>query len=96
MERDAAIAIIQHHADELRELGVATLEIFGSVARGQARDDSDVDLLVTFSRPVGLLRFVEVKQRLEEILGRRVDLVLRRSLKPALREAVLAEAVRAA
>jgi len=96
VERDTAIAIIQHHADELRELGVATLEIFGSVARGQARDDSDVDLLVTFSRPVGLLRFVEVKQRLEEILGRRVDLVLRRSLKPALREAVLAEAVRAA
>ena len=81
---------------ELGDLGVRSLDLFGSVARGEARADSDVDLLVEFDRPIGLFHFFLVQQRLEAILGARVDLVMRDALKPQLRERILAEAVRAA
>jgi len=81
---------------ELDELGVRTLDLFGSVARGEANEASDVDLLVEFVRPVGLFHFFRVQRRLEEILGRTVDLVMRDAVKPQLRERIFAEAVRAA
>jgi predicted nucleotidyltransferase len=84
------------YAAELRELGVRSLELFGSTARNQSRADSDVDLLVEFDRPVGLFHFAKVQQRLESILGRRVDLGTKASLKPRLRDAILHEAVRVA
>ena len=80
---------------ELADLGVRSLDLFGSVARGEASTDSDVDLLVEFNRPIGLFHFFRVQQRLEEILGARVDLVMRDAVKPQLRERILAEAVRA-
>jgi hypothetical protein len=75
---------------------VSTLSLFGSVARGEAEEDRDVDLLVEFSRPIGFFEFVRLKRALEEILGRRVDLATPRSLKPQLRDRILKEAVRAA
>jgi predicted nucleotidyltransferase len=81
---------------ELGELGVRSLELFGSVARGEARADSDVDLLVEFERPIGLFHFFRVQHRLEEILGARVDLVMRDAVRPQLRERIFAEAIRAA
>lgn len=81
---------------ELGDLGVRSLDLFGSVARGEARADSDVDLLVEFDHPIGLFHFFHVQQRLEAILGARVDLVMRDAVKPQLRERILAEAVRAA
>jgi hypothetical protein len=80
----------------LERYGVRSVSIFGSVARGEAAEGSDVDLLVEFSRPVGLFEFVRLKRALEEILGRRVDLATPTSLKPQLRDRVLKEAVRAA
>ena len=96
MTRNQAIAIIGEHIEALRDLGVASLALFGSVARGEAAEDSDIDLLVEFSKPVGLFEFLEVKEYLESILGREVDLVPRDSLKPRIRDEVLAEAVDAA
>ncbi|MGH9334698.1 MAG: nucleotidyltransferase family protein, partial [Vicinamibacteria bacterium] len=63
----------------LQRYGVSTLSLFGSVARGEAEEDSDVDLLVEFSRPIGFFEFVRLKRALEEILGRRVDLATPRS-----------------
>jgi uncharacterized protein len=81
---------------ELAALGVRSLDLFGSVARGEARVDSDVDLLVEFDRPVGLFHFFHVQRRLEQILGARVDLVMRAAVKPQLRERIFAEAIRAA
>jgi uncharacterized protein len=84
-------------AAELRdEFGVTSLFLFGSAARGDHTPDSDVDLLVEFERPIGLLRFVGLKLRLEEILGRAVDLVEPTALHPRLRDRILSEAVRAA
>jgi uncharacterized protein len=81
---------------ELDALGVRTLDLFGSVARGEANEASDVDLLVDFVRPIGLFHFFRVQRRLEEILGHPVDLVMRDAVKPQLRERIFAEAVRAA
>lgn len=82
--------------DELRAFKVQTLSVFGSVARGEAGSDSDVDLLVEFSEPVGLFEFARLQAFLEEILGRRVDLVTPGALRESMRERVIREAVRAA
>jgi predicted nucleotidyltransferase len=79
---------------ELAELGVRSLEIFGSVARGDAAPGSDVDLLVEFDRPIGLFHFFRVQRRLEQILGCRPDLVMRDAVRPQLRDRIFREAVR--
>lgn len=79
---------------ELRErFAVDTLEVFGSRVRTDAGQQSDVDVLVTFTETPDLLTFIEVEDELSERLGARVDLVMRRSLKPRLRDRVLSEAV---
>ncbi len=96
MQRDEALAILRAHRAELHDHGVRSLALFGSVARDEAGPDSDVDLLVEFSRPVGLFGFVRLQRHLAERLGRNVDLVTRDALIPALRERILAEAVDAA
>jgi uncharacterized protein len=88
---------IATHSTELRkEFGVVSLSLFGSMARGDDEEHSDVDLLVEFERPIGLLRFVGLKLRLEQILGRTVDLVEPEALHPGMRDRILAEAIRAA
>ncbi len=84
--------VIRTHEAELRALGVNSLAVFGSAVRGEERPGSDIDLLVEFDRPFGLFLLIEVQIRLEELLGRRVDLVPRNSIHPELREQVLAEA----
>jgi uncharacterized protein len=81
---------------EWERYGVGALFVFGSVVRGEAREDSDIDLLVEFTRPVGLFDFIDLQQRLGSLLGRHVDLVTRAALKPQMRDRVLKEAVRAA
>ena len=92
----AIVAKLRAQRTLLESYGVSSLSLFGSVARGEAGEDSDVDLLVEFSRPIGFFEFVRLKHALEEILGRRVDLATPRSLKPQLRDRILKEAVRAA
>ena len=65
--------------------------MFGSVARGEDQPDSDIDLIVTFERPVGLLRLIRLERELAEVTGRRVDLFTEAALHPRIRERVLAE-----
>lgn len=96
VRRDAALQIIALHERELRDLGVRSLALFGSVARDQAQPGSDVDALVEFDRPVGFFHLFDVQERLEKLLGCKVDLVTPGGLRPELRDAILAEAVRAA
>jgi predicted nucleotidyltransferase len=93
---EEVVAVLANHRDELRESGVASLHLFGSVARGQATEASDVDLVVEFDRAVGLFAVLRLQARLESWLGRRVDLVTRDSQTPDLPERVLAEGLRAA
>ena len=95
MRRQEALVILHTHHETLKSFGVKSLALFGSVARDEARSDSDVDLLVEFDRPVGLFTFVRLKRYLEEILDTSVDLGTPDSLKPYLREPVLRESVRA-
>jgi predicted nucleotidyltransferase len=79
----------------LRErYGVESLALFGSTARDEASEHSDVDLLVEFDRPIGLLHLVGAAQYLEKLLGvARVDLVLRRAVLPELRQQIFTEAI---
>ncbi len=92
MAAERLIKILDRHRSELKAMGVKSLKLFGSVVRSEARPESDIDILVEFSRPVGLLAFVRLKQRLAELLGRRVDLVTPEALKPPLRDGILHEA----
>lgn len=96
MLRDQVLATLAAHADELSALGARSLGLFGSVARGDERPDSDVDILVELRRPAGYLALARLQLRLEELLGRKVDLVPRSSLKPQLAERILSETIRAA
>jgi uncharacterized protein len=95
MRRQEALTILTNHQNTLKNFGVKSLMLFGSVARDEGRTDSDVDLLVEFDRPVGLFTFVRVKRYLEEILESSVDLGTPDSLKSDLREPVFREAIRA-
>jgi predicted nucleotidyltransferase len=97
MRRDEAISILRQHAGELRTLGVASLALFGSTARDQAGEDSDVDLLVEFSRPVGLFDVFRLQHRLEGLLAvSKVDLVQRGAEHPALRDSIYEDAIHVA
>ena len=78
------------------QYGVRSLTLFGSVARGEARPDSDVDLLVEFDRPTGYFGLVALQLHLQEVLGREVDLGTPGSVRPALRERLREEAIRVA
>lgn len=95
MHRDEVIAILETHRPELENRKIKSLSLFGSVARNEAGPESDVDLLVEFSEPVGLFEFVAVKNYLETALGRSVDLGTPRSVKRQLRERIMTDIVHA-
>jgi hypothetical protein len=85
------------HRHELRKMGVVSLAVFGSVARNDSTQQSDIDLLVEFDHDVGLFHFFEIQHRLEEIIGvHKVDLIQKGAIHPALREQILSEAVNVA
>ena len=96
MRRDEAIRRLTVGHAGLAPFGVRELYLFGSVARDEATDTSDVDVLVEFEATPSLFEFVRLRRVLSEILGRRVDLVTRAALKAQLRDRILAEAIRAA
>ena len=74
------------------EYRVRTLEVFGSYVRGEEREDSDLDLLVTFDEVPSLFRFVALENFLSDELKVEVDLVMKDSLKPAIGKYILEEA----
>ena len=83
---------IREHMSELRDTyRVSRLGIFGSFARGEAKELSDVDILVEFSDCVDLFHFIRLQYHLTEILGRRVDLVTPEALKPIIKDRILQE-----
>ncbi|MBW4680952.1 MAG: nucleotidyltransferase family protein [Microcoleus vaginatus WJT46-NPBG5] len=97
MKRDEVIAILAAHKDELKALGVKSLELFGSVARDEAGPDSDVDFLLEFENEdlIGLFEFSKVRFYLEDSLGCSVDIGTRKELRKELQERVIKEAIRA-
>ena len=72
---------------------IKEISIFGSVVRREEEGVSDIDILVDFSEPIGFFAFLELEEYLQQILGRKVDLVSRKALKPKIGERILKEAV---
>lgn len=70
---------------------VKTLGIFGSYIRGEQKKKSDVDILVEFEKPLGLLEFVGLELQLSKLLGKKVDLVMKTALKPKIGKHILEE-----
>ncbi len=94
--RDEVLKALRAAKPLLEAFGVAQVSLFGSSARDEAREDSDVDLLVEFNRPIGMFKFVRLQRELGERIGRRVELATRAAVKPQHRDRILAEAVLAA
>ena len=88
--------VVAEHRAELDALGIKSLLVFGSVARGEARPDSDVDLIAEFDRPIGYLGLARAQRELEGLLGCRVDLATPGMIRKEFRDRIYAEAVRAA
>jgi predicted nucleotidyltransferase len=74
-----------------RRNGVHSLQLFGSAARGEARPDSDIDLLVRFDEVKSLIEIVRIEREFSEFFGRRVDLVTEGELSPYIRDEVLSQ-----
>jgi len=88
---------LEDHRPEILRLaalhGARNVRVFGSVARGESREDSDLDLLVTLGEGRSLLDLVGLKQDLEDLVHRQVDVVSDRALSPYARARVLSEAI---
>lgn len=76
-----------------RKYGVKKIGIFGSFARGEEKRNSDIDVLVEFSKPLDFFEFLEVEEYLSKILGKKVDLVTYHALKPVIKQDILNEVV---
>ena len=86
--------ILKSHKEELEsKYGVKEIGIFGSYVKEEQTETSDVDILVEFEKPLGLLEFVGLKNYLSDLLGVNVDLVMKKALKPSIGERVLGEVV---
>lgn len=93
MDRERALSLLREHKPELaRRFGVLDIALFGSMARGQAQPDSDVDILVAFDGPATSKRYFGVQFYLEDLFGCAVDLVTTKALRPELRPFVEREA----
>jgi predicted nucleotidyltransferase len=95
MNRQDAIAILRQHADALRSKGVRHAALFGSVARGDNRPDSDIDILVEFdpAARVTIFDYVGLKNYIASLFEGRVDVIDREALKPYLRRPPVRDAV---
>ena len=89
MNRDEAIAKLKQHEAELRALGVDHLYLFGSTARDEAREDSDIDLFFDHEKGrLGVYELIDVKECAASILGRTVDIMTRASLHPVVKKRI--------
>ena len=94
MDRSRALALLGEHKPVLAQrFGVTRLALFGSVARGTASADSDIDLLVEFDGPATSSRYFGVQFYLEDLFGCPVDLVTAKALRPRLRPYIERDAV---
>lgn len=92
---DNVLATLRTHERELRRLGVSHAAVFGSVARGEAGADSDIDVLVELDpdQQLGIFEYARLKIYINEILNGVSDVVNRRTIKPLLRDSILRDAV---
>jgi predicted nucleotidyltransferase len=74
-----------------KDYNLNSLGIFGSFVKGEQNQDSDLDILVDFEKPIGLLKFIKLENDLSKILGIKVDLVMKKALKPNIGKRILEE-----
>ena len=77
----------------LKRNGIVKAGIFGSISRGDSTADSDIDILVKIEKDISLFDFIGIKLELEDVLGKKVDLVEYDAIKPAIRENILKEEI---
>jgi predicted nucleotidyltransferase len=85
--------LLQHKAELNEKFKVKTIGVFGSYIRGEQKRSSDVDVLVEFEVPVGLFEFMKLENYLSDLLGVKVDLVSKKTLKPHIGEHILQEVI---
>jgi len=97
MNRQAVLTRLKANAEEIRQrFSVKALSIFGSAARDETTDKSDVDVLVVFDQKANFDGFMELKFYLEDLLGTGVDLVTDKALRPQVRQAIEQEMINVA
>lgn len=97
MDRARILAVLTEHQQDLAgRYGVKRLAVFGSAARDELAASSDIDLLVEFAEPATFKGYMDLKFFLEDVLGRPVDLVTEKALRPELRPYVEREMIRVA
>ena len=96
MDRERVISKLREHETELRAAGIVALSLFGSVARGDENEESDVDLMADFDRAkkLSLLGAVGLENKLSDIIGLKADLLQREMLKPDVLQRATREAIR--
>ena len=87
------LQVVEKNSESFRRFDLKSLAIFGSVARDEATENSDVDILIEFASAAIFDNYMELKFFLEDILGKEVDLVTKKSLKAAISQQVLDEAI---
>lgn len=90
-KRDIEAVLKAHKNEWVSTYHLSSMGIFGSYARGEQTKVSDVDILVEFEKPIGLLKFVHFKDQLSGLLGMPVDLVMKSALKPGMKDRILSE-----
>ncbi|MBX0311668.1 MAG: nucleotidyltransferase family protein [Sulfurihydrogenibium sp.] len=94
MEKDAIAVLREHRGYLAKKFGVSEIAIFGSYARGEQRDDSDVDIMVEFRKGFKTFdNYMDLKFYLEELLGRRVDLIIKSAIRFRIKPFIIEEAV---
>jgi predicted nucleotidyltransferase len=84
--------LLEAHKEELHQgYHVKEIGIFGSYLRGEQKTTSDVDILVEFGRPIGLIEFVRLKNHLSDLFDVNVDLVMKKALRPRIGQRILSE-----
>ena len=93
MDREAIQILLHNNKQQLQDIGVRSLAIFGSFARDEARPDSDVDFLVELEPPLTFNHYIHLKFYLKDLLEQPVDLVMPEALKPRVRASAEQEAI---
>jgi uncharacterized protein len=95
MTRGDILALLRSQAADIRELGATALYLFGSAARGEATDASDIDLFIDYDPDrFSFVELIRLRERLSHVLGRPADLTTRQGLHPLLRPEIEAEAIK--
>ncbi len=88
------ISTLKERKKELEEkYKVKRIGVFGSFSRGEEKEDSDIDILVEFTEPVGFFLFIDLENYLSSLLGEKVDLVTKNALKPVVKEKIISDTI---